>query len=553
MTRSVDGLWRNSEGAVAPLIAISLFALIAAGGLAFDYSRMASLDTELQDGADQAALAGASQLDQTSGSMQRASAAAQSMLVNRTVMANDSNASGTAVTVPAATIMFYKTKSDAENDTNGFTDTTKFVDAHFIRVVVAARRANFAFTPVVGALTSGDVAAEAVAGLGQSICKVPPVMICNPQETSTNTGFSLTGMIGRGLKLVSVGNGSGSWAPGNFGYLENGAGVNGAPGLREALGWGTPPGDCLAQTGVNTQPGATVTVTDAINTRFDIYDSNQSCPTGGSCPASIDSVKDVKRPANASGNNACALHNQGWQLDTSGNSYYGANYPQSNAALATSVTPSAMGHPRDICHAVDSSVAGACTTPIGDGVWDRDAYFRTNYVRTVAADGFAAGTAWTGGSATTVGSWQYYTGLPATAKRYDVYLWEIAHYGTLVGGVTVLDPNPAGASGNTLVSYGLPQCSAAQGYGNGQIPGGTTTDRRKFSVAVVNCLQNSVNGSSTNVPVKTWLDVFLVEPSMNRARTNAGDVYVEIVGEVQAGGGSTAGQVIRRDVPYLVK
>ena len=33
------------------------------GGLAFDYARMASLDTELQDAADQAALAAASQLD----------------------------------------------------------------------------------------------------------------------------------------------------------------------------------------------------------------------------------------------------------------------------------------------------------------------------------------------------------------------------------------------------------------------------------------------------------------------------------------------------------
>ena len=85
------------------------------------------------------------------------------------------------------------------------------------------------------------------------------------------------------------------------------------------------------------------------------------------------------------------------------------------------------------------------------------------------------------------------------------------------------------------------------------MPSATTTDRRKLSVAVVNCLENSVNGSSTNVPVKTWLEVFLVEPSLNRARTNAGDVYVELVREVTAGGGTSAGQVIRRDVPYLVK
>lgn len=551
MRRPAHTILRNNDGAVAPLIAISLFALIAAGGLAFDYSRMASLDTELQDGADQAALAGASQLDQTSGSMQRATAAAQSMLVNLTLMANDSNVDAGAITIP--TVVFYKTKADAEANANGFTDATKFADAYFIRVVVQARRANFAFTPIVGALSGGDASAEAVASLGQAICKVPPVMICNPQETGTNKDFDLSTLIGVGLKLVSVGNGSGSWAPGNFGYLDSEGGSNGAPGLREALGWGTPPGSCIAQSGVDTKPGASVTVTDALNTRFDIYDGNTSCPTGGSCPASIDSVKDMRRPANASGNNACAIHNQGWQLDTSGTGYYGQTVPTSaSTPLDSTVTPSAMGHPRDMCHAVDSSVTGACTGPIGDGNWDRDAYFRTNYVRTVASAGGGVGTFWTGASASTVGSWKSNTGLSATAKRFDVYTWEIAHRGQLIDGVTVLGARDPGATGNTLVSYGLPQCSAAQGYGSGQIPGGTTPDRRRLSVAVVNCIENSVNGNSTNLPVKRWLDVFLVEPSINRQRTNAGDVYVEVIGETQAGG-STAGQVIRREVPYLVK
>jgi Flp pilus assembly protein TadG len=74
--------------------------LIAAGGIAFDYSRMASMDTELQAAADQAALAAAAQLDGNANACARASAAAHAMLANRTYMANDSNASGTAVTIP---------------------------------------------------------------------------------------------------------------------------------------------------------------------------------------------------------------------------------------------------------------------------------------------------------------------------------------------------------------------------------------------------------------------------------------------------------------------
>ena len=61
--RSVIDLWRSASGSVAPTVALSLVALIAVGGIAFDYARMASLDTELQQAADQAALAAATQLD----------------------------------------------------------------------------------------------------------------------------------------------------------------------------------------------------------------------------------------------------------------------------------------------------------------------------------------------------------------------------------------------------------------------------------------------------------------------------------------------------------
>jgi Flp pilus assembly protein TadG len=533
MMRSVWSLSRNTEGAVAATVGLSLFALIAVGGIAFDYARLASMDSELQDAADQAALAAASQLDQTNGSVQRATAAAQSLLTNRTLMANDSNASGTAITIP--TVVFYATKADAENDTNGFTATGSFAQARFVRVAVAARRAFYALTPVVGAFTSGDIGAEAVAGLGSAICKTPPVMICNPSETGTITTFDANAFIGVGIKLVSVGNGSGSWAPGNFGYLDSNGGSNGAPGLREALGWGTPPGDCIAQSGVDTKPGATVTVTDALNTRFDIYDSNVSCTSPGSCPASINSVKDLVRPANANGGNACKMHNQGWQEVAAAGRYLPTS---ATTPLPTTTTPLAMGDPRDMCHSVAS---GGCTgTPIGDGLWDRDAYFRVNYHK-------AGGAPW---SST---DWQTNTGLGANATRYQVYSWEIAHRGQTIDGTTVLAPSPAGATGNTNVSYGLPVCSPTEGYGSGTVPGGAVPDRRRISVAVVNCVANNVHGSSTNIPVEKWIDVFLVEPSLNRDRTTAGDVYVEVIGETQAGAGAAAGQVVRRDVPYLIK
>jgi hypothetical protein len=52
--------------------------------------------------------------------------------------------------------------------------------------------------------------------------------------------------------------------------------------------------------------------------------------------------------------------------------------------------------------------------------------------------------------------------------------------------------------------------------------------------------------------------MFLVEPSLNRGssgtqRTDPNDIYVEIIGETTLGAGGSAGQVVRRDKPYLVR
>lgn len=548
MKRRLFGKCGDNSASVAPTVGLSLFLLIGVGGVAFDFARMASVDSELQNAADQAALAAATQLDQQARAMQRATAAAQGLVENYTLSSNDN--AGKAITIPG--VFFYSTKANAEADTNRITDVTQFASARFVRVAVAARRADFALTPIINLFRSGNINAEAVAGLGSAICKTPPVMICNPTELTTGD-FNIAAHIGVGIKLVSVGNGGGAWAPGNFGYLDSSGGSGGAPGLREDLGWVTPPGECSPTSGVDTKPGASVSVTDALNTRFDIYDSNTSCQSGGSCPPSINTVKDVRRPADASGNNACKMHNAGWQEGSQSDWYLPTS---ATTPIPDTITPAAMGHPRDMCHAVHSGETGFCTSPVGNGLWDRDAYFRSVY-------------GWN--SAT----WKTNTGLTASATRYQVYAWEIAHRGQTIGGKIILDPNPTGASGSTLVGHGKPVCSQLQtpSYGSGQVPGGTLADRRRISVAVINCVANSVNGNSTGVPVSKWIEAFLVEPSLNRGAvappaydptnptairpgrdgTGQGDVYIEVIGETQVGAGATAGQVIRRDVPYLVK
>src|SRR3546814_7231577 len=111
-------LARSEAGAVAPTVALSLFGRIAARGLAVDYARLASLDTELQNAADHAGLVAASQLDgegeSASGAgddaISRAVKAAQELVQNETRFANDGDADGRAVTVPETDIVFYKEK-----------------------------------------------------------------------------------------------------------------------------------------------------------------------------------------------------------------------------------------------------------------------------------------------------------------------------------------------------------------------------------------------------------------------------------------------------------
>ncbi len=195
---------------------------------------------------------------------------------------------------------------------------------------------------------------------------------------------------------------------------------------------------------------------------------------------------------------------------------------------------------------------------LGDAFWDRDAYFRTHYNRTVAGSGGAASTRWSAahwradllangftGTIDPVG-----TTRPRRPTRYEVYQWEIEKRGQTIDGVVILGRNPPGASGNQLVNHGRPICGAEQ------VPAFNVADRRRISVAVVNCNAHNVKGNMSGVPVRRWMDVFLVQPSVNRDsnRTSQDEIYVEIIGETAAGSrGETAGTVIRRDMPLLLR
>ncbi len=539
MAQAGRSFLKDEGGAVAPLYALSLTALIAIGGIAFDYSRLASMDTELQNAADQAALAAASQLDGAPGATRRAEEAARELVANQTRFSNDGNAAGRGVEI--AEVTFYSCETNAclddriganmtlvERDDAATDDDAA---ARYVGVRVAGRRAFYALTPIVNAVSSGDMAAGALAGMGSSICRVPPVMMCNPKE-STDPAFTTEDYIGAGIRLVAN-DGGGGYGPGNFGFLANDAG-NGANTLRQALGRVNPPGDCVRYDGVTTEPGAMVSVLDALNTRFGVYANglNSACGTNDAlCPASANTRKDVRL---GGAGNSLAFQpgngNTGWKLPD--NSQIGTRlYPI--AALTTQrvlTQPEInqlwpMGHPRDICHA--TSTTGNCTGGrIGNGVWDRNAYFRSNSTNYPTPPTNSDLTNWFG---------------TTTPTRYQVYRWELDNAGSR------LQPQATGSGANRRTSYGQPV------GGGGLVPGATTVDRRRLSVAVINCEAEGVSGRTTNVKVTKWIEVFLVEPTIPRPRTENSDLYVEVISETQAGEGQTAGQVVRRDIPYLVE
>lgn len=555
--RGIKRFGTEEGGAVAATYALSLTALIAVAGIGFDYARLAGMDSELQNGADQAALAGATQLNKENGSCARATNAAIALLNNESLLANDKGErsvqinGGTTITVAddACTgtpgIVFYVDKNKA---TVATTDET----AAFIEVSVDARVAEYAFTPIVGALNSGNIDASALAGVAAAVCKVPPLMICNPDEPSTNTNtlleFNVPLHLGHGIKLVA----NDSYTPGAFGFLQTEFG-SGANGLLAALAWDTRGGDCTSVTGVEIKDGMNASVMDGINTRFDLPGTGNSCPdingVTGICSPSVNSRKDLVRQAG----NCNWSENTATTAEASLNNYRPTSAATYDTIFGAGSSPQIIGHPRDLCHAVSN--AGVCAGGrIGTGDWDIQAYWMSNY-----------GAAYSGQIPANLAKFPRPKGYPS---RYEVYRWEADRFAD--GTAATSEIIKAGQSSHS--AYAQPQdtkCLATSASPYGLVPG-DESDRRRLSVAVLNCNAliakhgNSLNNKALDVG--TWIDIFLVEPSFDRRYCTQGsgcgsvkitektDVYVEVIGETVLGGdnGATV-QTVRKDVPYLVE
>jgi hypothetical protein len=501
---------------------------------------MAGMDTELQSAADQAALAGASQLDGNANACSRAANAAVSMLSNKTLLANEAG-STRDITIPLETGCDATGQIRFWQDVGKTQAATDDSNAKFIEVEVNPREAFYALTPIVAAVSSGQMKAVAFAGLDSAICKVPPLMLCNPDEAS-DPDFTIGNYVGKGVRLIAN-DGGGIYGPGNFGFLDTGAG-NGATTLRELLGATNVPGDCASGDGVDTETGSIITVRNALNTRFGIYETGsltQACGADRSgCPPSSNIRKDLV--LSGPGNNPAQL---GFITGAGGNGWREATNPYPKPALGVA-TPRAltdseisliapMGYPEDICHAFTE--LGSCTDGrIGDGNWDRYAYFKSNSVNYPTVTSVAAMNTFLASNM---------PGGTTTPTRYQVYQWEMQHSATRLN---------SQAAGSGLNAYARPSDLAGEPVGIS--PSETQVDRRVLTVAVINCAAEGVSGHTTDVQVKRWIDMFLVQPSVARSvgtPTENSDVYVEIIGTTQNATNEGAVQLVKKSVPYLIE
>ena len=551
MRRWIHRFLRNERAAVAPTVALALFGLIAVGGVAFDYARLAGMDTELQQAADQAALAAATQLDRSDGAQARATAAIQNAGTNRltsnlTRFAKADATSGMSVEITGIT--FCKSFDDTKPDATACTAATGDSDTAFVMVTTQLRTARYAFTPIVG-LFSGAVSASAVAGVQSSICNVAPLMVCVPSDD-----FPTDADVGKGVILKTAG--GNAWAPGDYGFLDFGRGNTDV--LNALLGNGLD--GCQNQDDNQTEPG-NKNATDAINTRMDVYAglnkndaSNCDPSTGVACPAQDtrkDMVLTMTEEISQPKTNLTVPTPDNCGIPATGN---GNPNPKVTYTGAFAQNGGARQFGRDTCHYDGTCPVLGGAQNFGNGTWDRAGYMAANHPGITAADVAAA----IGGGVT-----------DSTLTRYQVYQWELANMGS-----GKLDPVQIGATpppavkttGNTTTYTFTKQCA----FNKPQFaPAASSTakDRRVLPIVAANCTALKLNGKGDafeDYIILRVFNIFLTEPSLTRSDVQTGiagatqgtvdkEIYGEIIGPGDTFGSGGGFQYYARNKPYLVR
>ncbi|GAA4641443.1 pilus assembly protein TadG-related protein [Pontixanthobacter gangjinensis] len=504
------------------MYAIALFGLITVAGVGWDYSRLMTMDSELQNAADQAALAAATQLTGNDGAMVRARDAANNYLasadsawVNETKLSND----GDGRPITGLTFEFYE-DYDRATDTFGsqVTNDDDAEDARVVRVIVNGRYAKYALTALTGVIRSPNIEANAVAGLEASVCKAPKMFVCAPTRD-----FPTEADKGKGFRLRVLPNATDAFTPGNFGFLDPDGSVKndrdtGNP--NRELGKNNELDTCVASSGIESEPGFVAVESRALNTRFDMYGpAMPGCNTtnGDFCPSENTVTTVVYKqeiPGNGSANPTATACASGIG---SGNNARGSEMSLADAlAEMTSTNNNTVpGYTRDNC-----MISGSCST-IGDGDWSGQAYMNRNHgaadLMSVSGDG----------------------------SRFGVFQWELAAKSSRLAVRKLGYKQGTGGSNKSAIYCSYPQAVTEPPV----VPSASQKDRRIMTVASVDC--TGLNGRD-KLDVLRFADLFLVDYSKTTG-TNSGEIMTEVIGPARRPDGGSAFQYYGRNKPVLLR
>lgn len=483
----------DCSAAISPLYAVAILPLVVMSGVAFDYSRLMAMDSELQNAADQAALAAATQLTGQTGAIDAAEDAARNYFINET------RAAFGDPPIDQFSLAFYEAKFDDNGD---FDPSDGALDpddpdsdtlAEVVEVTIGARQARFALTPVMGALFSDNVQSRATAMLDESTCNVSPMMFCAP---SAGYGANST-YVGKTVALHLRDKNTPEFelptdAPGNFGFLNLDYDTTQMPNDR--MGLNTQSGVCVGGRVVS-DTGNIQVEAQYFNTRFERLEKKADCGANGDFCASQNvrqGYVQVQRVNSINQGCAASPTNEKWEILKEGT------------------------FPLEGCIA-----AGTCTFADGptSAQWD-------NYMAKVHPGVTFVST--------------------GAATRFDMHQWEIDAANGL--NVVRVKQREISQGKNKKVYDNYCAYPAPQDSDNVFEPGPKDKDRRVLTVAAADCSELKGKGV---VKVLRWLDIFLLDSAHTKGSYK--EFVAEIIGPGTPPGKTTSFQQFARGKAVLVQ
>ncbi len=483
--RSFRRIRKDERGHV--LIYFTMLLPVAVGiiGLALDGGSFYHLNSDLQELADAAALAGAAELDGAQDAITRATTQAQNLLTNNVNWSNVA-LSGTQV----SSVTFY-------SSLNPDTATTDPKQAFYIKVTTVNRQVAPTF---LAAVTSNkrSTSASAMAESSFDTCVPLQSFVCNPFESQeTNKGnaknFATNVPVGTMMHLVN-----GAGAAGNWGLVEA-PNENGNPHNQTPFWAESNVSACYSATGPTTTDTGNVAkfAQQGMNVRFDspIGSGSQSL----SAPIVINGYQ-----TSGKGNN-CVQYDPNSDTSWTAAQPYTTGTGKTKQSFTFNQADSNYQKYDNYCGSTQgagSTCSGAnpCSCPL-----PRD--------RTFSSSGVGSG---------------------ANSTDLQAY-WTNHHPGTLPAGVTTryqiygLEAAGTGNAGTWLTDKYEPHTpTATSAGGNAPACSNSTlgsTARRLIEVAVVDCSYWGITGKK-QLPQTTLVSQFF----MTESALSDGSIYGELVG-----------------------